>query len=163
MTDIVKAETKTVNLNSKRGRQTALENKIEEINKRLEEITTGEYRQYKISESIQNPESIQNNINIFSIMDLNLVFRLLGYFKNILNVRNEYYKKNKMSISGSFTNINGREIKNIINDLELRASELIHRDEINKLRTIKDKLIPFMNEESRFVNALKEVDQLLKS
>jgi hypothetical protein len=45
----------------------------------------------------------------------------------------------------------------------LKIATLINSDKIKILTESKAKLLPFLNEESRFINALKEIDYLLKN
>lgn len=149
------------NLNSKKGRQFALEAKILEIDERLKEIGVGLLK-YKILSAIANPEATQNTIKISGIVDFSLLFRLLAHFQNIQKVKNEFCKVNSIELISPLVNINGISIHDIIDDIQVRIMYLKHQVEITNLITIKAKLTPFLNEESRFVSALKEVSALLK-
>ena len=159
MSNIVKKST-SINLNSKKGRQFALEQKINEINLRLKELGV-EGLKYKLTSGVSNPETTQNTVRIDTCTDINWLFRSLAYFKNILNVQKLFCKEASIEI-GLITNTNGYFIQDIIKDIELRIVYLSHQKEINLLTEMKNKLTPFMNEESRFISTLREIDNLLK-
>lgn len=160
MSDIVKASSVPVNLKSKKGRQDALKNKIAEINLRLEELGVGK-QSYKVPNTISNPETMQNTISIASITCLSMLFRFLAHYKHQVNVQKAFCAQHKI-IKYPLTNINGTYVEHIVHDLELRILILTNSVEINNLTAIKTKLMPFMDEESRFINTLKEVEGLLK-
>jgi len=160
MSTLVKTNPK-VNLNSKKGRQLALENKINEIDERLKELGVSELK-YKVSQGISNPETTQNAVRIDTCTDINWLFRTLAYYKNIQHYRKEFCKDTKIAET-LITNNQGIIIQDIIKDIELRIVYLSNGAEINRLTQIKNELTPFMNEESRFISALKKVDFLLKS
>jgi hypothetical protein len=153
---------KKVNLNSKKARQSALQQKIEEIDQELKEIGVSDMK-YKLLSAISNPETQQNSININGLVDLSQLLRLLAYFQNLQNTKKEYERLNKLPETFLFKNINGHLISDILHDINLRILTLVNQDRINVLTQAKQKLLPFMNEESRFINALTEVDSLFKS
>ena len=97
-----------------------------------------------------------------SLNDKHLLFRLLALFTNQLETTKLFSKKHKIP-TVVLTNGNGQRVVDIVHDIELRILVLTNQSEINKLTSIKEKLIPFMNEDSRFINTLKEVTELMKS
>lgn len=161
MSNLVKTTNK-VNLNSKKARQNALQQKIEEIDKELKEIGVSDMK-YRVGVSITNPETSQNTINISGITDISFLLRLMAYFQNLQNTKKEYEKLNKLPDTFQFKNTNGYLISDILHDINLRILTLVNQDRINVLTQAKQKLLPFMNEESRFINALFEVDNLFKN
>lgn len=158
MSDIVK---KQPSLNSKKGRQIALKFKLEEIDNRLKELGVSELN-YKLGTSISNPETTQNTINIMTSSDINLMFRMLATYKNMLSFHKDFCKKHNIS-NQPLLNNQTLSVADIIHDLELRVIYLSNSVEINKLTQIRQELLPFIDEESKFINALKKVDDILKS
>ena len=158
MTAVAKRNT---GLNSKRGRQLALETKINEIDARLKELGVSELK-YRIAASVSSPETNQNTVNISGATDINWLYRTLAYFKNIQQQAKLFSKDAKIS-TPVLLNSQGLPIHEIVHDLELRIVYVTNQVEINRLLAIKAELTPFMNEESRFITALKKVDSLLKS
>ena len=152
----------TVNLSSRKARQEALKNKIEEINEELKSIGVLNIK-YLLTGAITHPETPQNSINISGVMDISLLLRLLAYYENIQETKKRFEKEHKLPDTFILFNINTQPVHNIIHDINLRLHTLINQDRINVLTAAKTKLTPFMNEESRFVNALVEVDNLFKS
>lgn len=161
MANIVKAVNTKVNLNSKKGRQLALENKINEIDERLKELGVSELK-FSVTGAISNPETTQNTVRIDTCTDINWLFRTLAYFKNIQNEHKRFCKDANITTK-LIANGQGYLVQDILRDLELRIVYLSNANEINRLTQIKSELTPFMNEESRFISALKRVDSLLKS
>ena len=161
MTGIAKRST---GLNSKKGRQLALETKINEIDERLRALGASDLI-YRVDKNISNPETSQNTVSIRSVTDINWLFRTLAYFKNIQHYREQFNKDGGIITAPvpSVLNSQGVLIEDIIYDLELRIVHLTNHSEINRLMAIKAELEPFRNEESRFVSALKRVEGLLNS
>ena len=143
MSDIVKTSSVPVNLKSKKGRQDALKNKIEEINQRLEELGVGK-RNYKTITAISNPETMQNTVNISTITCVSMLFRFLAHYKHQINVQKAFCAQHKIP-KFAFINVNGVYIEHIVHDIELRILSLTNSTEINKLTAIKNKLMPFMD------------------
>lgn len=158
MTEITKRNT---GLNSKKGRQLALETKINEIDERLKELGVSDLK-YRVAGSVTNPETSQNTVNISGSTDIHWLCRVLAYYKNIQHHNKLFCKDAKIS-TPLLANPQGILIQDIIHDLELRIVYVTNQVEINRLLAIKAELVPFMNEESRFISALKKVDGLLKS
>lgn len=152
---------KVPSLNSKKGRQIALKTKLEEIDNRLKELGVNEMS-YKLGAAITNPETSQNTINVHVYTDINLLFRMLAIYKNMLNVHKEFCKKHAFSRPALLNN-QSLAVADIIHDIELRIIYLSNAVEINKLTQIRQELLPFIDEESKFINALKKVDGILKS
>ena len=160
MTTLVKTSNK-INLNSKKGRQLALESKINEIDNRLKELGV-EGLKYKLTSGISNPETTQNQIRIDTCMDINWLFRALAYYKNIQQVKKDFCKDANLTDTLPLLNNQSLPISDIVHDIQLRIVYLSHQKEINTLTQMKQKLMPFMDEESRFISTLKEIDFLLK-
>jgi len=148
-------------LSSKKGRQLALENKINEIDARLKDLGVADMK-YHISVSITNPEASQNTVNISVCSELGWLRRVLAHYKNMLHYDKQFCKDAGIEVP-LLMNVQGIQIQSIVHDLELRIVYLTHLTEINRLTAIKEELLPFMNEESRFISALKKVEELLNS
>ena len=139
----------------------ALESKINEIDNRLKELGI-EGLKYKVLSAISNFETTQNFINIQNHVDSGWLFRALGYYEYMLLAKEKFCKEANLKDTLLLTNINGVPIKNIVDDIKLRLIYLHNQKEITQLTAMKAKLTPFMNEESRFISALKEIDTMLK-
>lgn len=147
---------------SKKARQSALQEKINQIDKELEKIGVLDIK-YKIPSGIQHPETQQNTIVISGIPDLNLLIRLLAYFTNMQNCKKLIEKDHELPKDFILKQQNGHNVCDIIHDLNLRICLMLNANKIKILTESKAKLLPFLNEESRFINALKEIDSLLKN
>ena len=147
---------------SKKARQSALQEKINQIDKELEKIGVLDIK-YRIITAITNPTSNQNTIVISGIPDLNLLIRLLAYFTNMQNCKKSIEKDHDLPADFILKNQNGINVCDIIHDLNLRMVLMLNASKIKILTESKAKLLPFLNEESRFINALKEIDSLLKN
>lgn len=152
----------TTNYTSKKARQSALADKIKLIDEELEKIGVLNIK-YLTSTTIVNPETAQNTINISSITDLSFAIRLLAYYDNLKTIKDKVNKDHGLPEGFIFKTANSVEISHIIHDLNLKIATLINADKIKILTESKAKLLPFLNEESRFINALKEIDYLLKT
>jgi len=150
------------NYTSKKARQSALQDKINLIDEELKKIGVDDMK-FRIPNAINNPETPQNTININGITDLSLLFRLLSYFESIIKCKKEFERLNKLPDTFLLKNQNGFLINDIVHDINLRILILTNQEKINILKVSKEKLLPFLNEESRFINALHEIDSLLKS
>lgn len=159
--DLQVIKNKPLNLNTKKGRQISLDIKIKEIDDRLKELGVGNLK-YKTNGSINNPETGQNTVNITTSSDFSLLLRMLSYFKTCQQTRTNFIKESQLTKIPVLLNNQALLVQDIIFDIELRLHMLSNSAEINTLTQIKDQLLPFMNEESRFISALKNVDNLLK-
>jgi len=151
----------SLDLRSKKSRQLALSEKIAQIDAELEKLGAGNLA-YTLSGSITNPETPQNSIVIHNITDMSFLFRLLAYYNNIATTKKEYIAKNNIQ-DFVLKNCNSFEINDVILDLNLRIHILANQNKINVLTVSKQKLLPFLDEESRFVSSLKEIEALLKT
>lgn len=158
MTGIAKRST---GLNSKKGRQLALETKINEIDERLKELGVSSMK-YRVDKAVTNPETSQNTVTINACTDISWMCRTMAYYKNIQHYHKQFCKDAGIT-TRLITNSQGVLIQDIIHDLELRIVYVTNQVEIERLLAIKQELMPFMNEESRFISALKRVDSLLKA
>lgn len=161
MTDLIKKENK-VNYLSKKARQSALQEKIDQIDAELKSIGVGDIK-YRITGAITHLETPQNSINIQGITDLSLLFRILALYENQLECKKRFEKNNQLPKDFLLKQQNGYLVTDIIHDLNLRILTLTNQERINILTQSKAKLLPFLNEESRFINALKEIDTMLKN
>jgi hypothetical protein len=158
----MKNEVTLTNYTSKKARQQALADKIKLIDEELEKIGVLNIK-YRIAGAIAFIETSQNTINISGITDLSIAIRILSYYENLKTTKNLVDKDHGLPENFIFKNINGYSISDIIHDLNLKIATLINSDKIKILTESKAKLLPFLNEESRFINALKEIDYLLKN
>lgn len=151
-----------INYNSKRVRQIALKEKIQQIDDELNNLGVLDIK-YILNCTITNPETPQNTINISSITDLSFAIRLLAYFQNIKEIKNKIEKDHNLPKTFILKNQNGFNVCDIIHDLNLKINTLLYADKIKILTETKTKLLPFLDEESRFINTLREVEKLLKN
>lgn len=158
MTAVVKRDR---GLNSKKGRQLALESKINEIDARLKELGVADVK-YRVVGTVINIETSQNTVNISGCVDIQWMFRVLAHYKAIQHYHKLFCKDAGIQ-TPLLTDRGGHYVQDIIHDLELRIVYVSNMAEITRLNQIKEELMPFMNEESRFISALKRVDSLLKA
>ena len=161
MTEITKVESTSVNLRSKKARQNTLKNKIDEIDEELKNIGISNLK-YRVG-NIVNPETNQNTLNISTIGDTSFLIRLIAYYENMLQTKNKL-KKDKFNFPDTFIlkQNNSYSVYDIVQDLKLRLTILLNSARINTLTGAKAKLLPFLNEESRFVSALKDVQKMFE-
>jgi hypothetical protein len=157
-----KLTTTKTNLQSKKARQMALAEKIRLIDEELDKIGVLNMK-YLCTSAISNPETPQNTIHINSIADLSFAIRILAHYQNIKNTKDLIDKQHRLPNGFIIFNQNSQVISNIIHDLNLKIATLINADKIKILQESKAKLLPFLDEDSRFINALKEIDVLLKN
>ncbi len=162
MTNIIKKPSTIRKNSSKKQMQNAIKLEIEKIDEKLNSLGLPPNIVYVCS-SITNFETSQNNVTISNCTDISWLYRALAYYENLYNNTLENSKKMFDESFTDVTNNQGILIRNIISDLKLRLKVLTHSSVINKLTTAKNKLTPFMDEESRLYNTLKEVEQLYKS
>lgn len=158
--DKIQKITKT-NLTSKKARQGALKLQIEKIDAELKSIGVADLK-FRCG-AIKNIETLQNNINISSINDISLIVRLLTYYESLLHVNKNLQKDFTFPKEYVLRDINGQVVYDVIFDLKLKLSLLINGEKIRVLTEARAKLLPFLDEESRFTNALIEIDSLLKT
>lgn len=145
-------------LTGKKKMQVALKLEIERINTELEKLGIYGEIKYKCA-AITNHETPQNTINISNMNDISSLLRFLAYYENLKQSVDKYIKEFKIE-NIIPTNLNSQPIENIIHDLVLRIKVLTNSAKINSLNAAKIKLMPFLDEESRLINTLKEVQQL---
>ena len=143
----------------KKQRQAVLREKIKEIDVELEKLGVGDIK-YRVSGTVPDIETNQNTINIYGITDVSYLFRQLAHYEQIVEVKKKFCTLNSVK-DFILKNRSGHNISDIIHDLSLRILILSNQDKINVLNASKAKLLPFLDEDSRFSNALKEIDGLL--
>lgn len=151
--------TKTT-LSSKKARQEALKLQIQKIDEELKAIGVHDL-EFRCKTSIANPETNQNTFNISGIQDVSFAVRTLAYYQNILDTYKALDKDFTFPKGFLPKNASGVLIQDVIFDLKLKISLLLNSDKIRVLTEAKAKLLPFLDEESRFTNALVEIDKLL--
>jgi hypothetical protein len=164
MTNIVKKESKISikKSSSKKQMQNAIKLEIEKIDEKLASLGLPPEIKY-ICSAITNFETTQNTVNISVCTDISWLYRALAHYENIYN--NVLHNSQLMFKTGFIELKNNQNIliRDIIVDLKLRIKVITHSSMISKLTTAKNKLAPFMDEESRLYNTLKEVEQLYNS
>lgn len=143
----------------KKKMQLALKQEIERINSELEKLGIYGEIKYRCS-AITNFELPQNSVNISSMTDINQILRFLSYYENLNKNIDSYIKEFKVTTPFAKVNVNNISIDNIIHDLVLRLKVITNSTKIANLNAAKSKLMPFLDEESRLVNTLKEVQNL---
>jgi hypothetical protein len=151
--------TKTT-LSSKKARQEALKLQIQKIDDELKSIGVHDL-EFRCKAAITNPETNQNTFNISGIQDVSFAVRTLAYYQNILDTYKLLDKDFTFPKGFLPKNSNNLLIQDIVFDLKLKISLLLNSDKIKVLTEAKAKLLPFLDEESRFTNALVEIDKLL--
>jgi len=147
---------------SKKARQLALAEKIKQIDEELNKLGIKDMK-YRIPAAIANPETQQNNINIAGIVDINMLIRFIAYFRNMQEAYKIVDKEHNLPKGFLLKNINGYFVQDILNDLNLRLNCILNADKINILTASKAKLMPFLDEENRLINALQEINELAES
>ncbi len=164
MTDIVKKSTNKLSTKKPLGKkqmQLALKQEIERIDSELAKLGIYGEIVYKCS-GITNFETNQNTINISGMTDLNMLLRFLSHYENLKNNTDKYIKEFNVIATQGILNVNQIPVQNIIHDLVLRIKILTNSTKINNLNAARTKLMPFLDEDSRLVNTLKEVQDLYK-
>ena len=111
--------------------------------------------------AIANPEILQNTINIGNITDTSFIIRLIAYYENIVETKNKLIKDGFNFPEGFILKQNnGYNIYTIIQELKLRLTTLLNSEKITILTKAKEKLLPFLNEESRFISTLQDVTKM---
>ena len=158
-TKIKKADNTIVDLRSTKARQTALQSKINEIDEELKNLDITNLK-YTLG-TIANPEILQNTINIGNITDTSFIIRLIAYYENIVETKNKLIKDGFNFPEGFILKQNnGYNIYTIIQELKLRLTTLLNSEKITILTKAKEKLLPFLNEESRFISTLQDVTKM---
>lgn len=147
---------------SKKQMQQALLTEIEKIDAKLASLGLPANIVYKCA-NIPNFESPQNSINICNHVDINFLYRMLAHYENMY----DNILLNSEKITGvkntEVKNINGFLIRDIISDINLRIRVFSNQELITSLNTAKQKLSPFLNEDVRLFNTIKEVEALYKN
>lgn len=155
MSNIVKTTKNTLNLNSRKGRQEALKLKLQEIDEQLKTLGVNNIK-FKVNTNVNNPETPQNTVNISHITDISTLIRFISYFQNIQSTRKSLELELKVELPLA-KNIQGCLVQDIIDDLKLQLLIMINKEKINELNSIKTKLLPFVDEETRLVETLKSI------
>lgn len=162
MTKLVKQKnTSITRRSSKKSMQEAIKQEIEKIDAKLDSLGLPPKIVY-ICGAIPNHETSQNTIRIDQCNDLNWLYRALAYNENMYDSILKNSKEMFGTPNTEIRNSIGILIRDVISDLRLRIKVVTHQVLINSLTQAKAKLTPFLDEESRLFNTIKEVEILYK-
>jgi len=164
MTDRKKSGVITITKrSSKKQMQESLKNEIERIDAKLSSLGLPPNIVYNIQSAVQNHETSQNTVNIQTITDINYIYRALAYYENMYNS----ILSNSESMFGvadtEIRNPQGFLVRDIISDLKLRLRVIKNHTIIQTLNEAKQKLAPFLDEDTRLYNTIKEVTGLYQN
>lgn len=162
MSNIVIKNKNITKKSSKKQMQEALVNEIEKIDAKLASLGLPPNIQYKCN-TITNHETPQNSINISGQTEINILYRFLAYYENMYNNILSNSEKLLGVKNTDIRNINGFLIRDIICDLQLRIKVLSNSQLIASLTLAKQKLSPFLDEDTRLFNTIKEVESLYEN
>lgn len=160
-----KKTTQVVKINSsmsKKARQLALAEKIRQIDEELKKIGVTDLK-YRIPSAINNPELYQNTINISGLMDISMIIRFIAYYNNLQIAYHLVDKDHNLPNGFLLRSVNGYLVQDVLYDLNLRLNCIINADKIKILTESRAKLMPFLDEENRLINALQEINALVES
>ena len=143
--------------------QNSVKKEIERIDEKLASLGLPPNIVYKLNSSIANFETSQNTVNIYSCTDLNWLYRALSYYTNMYNTILERSKSMFGVANTEIRNQNQFLIRDIIVDIELRIRVLTNSSTINVLNQAKAKLTPFLDEDTKLISTIKEVEALYKT
>ncbi len=113
------------------------------------------------SMTILHPFNVGTTFNIIGINDINLLLNLLVFFKN----QNELITKEMSNYQINTQKAcwyNNIPCENIISDIDFKLKSLINASKITELNKAKGELSGFMSADSRLLNTLNNLNELLK-
>jgi hypothetical protein len=161
MTKLAKKE--ATKLATREELQNSVKREIERIDEKLASLGLPTVIRYNIQATISNFETPQNTINVSGVTDINWLYRALAYYNNIYNTTLETSEKLFGVAYKDIRNTQQFLIRDIISDIELRIKVVVNATTINALNQAKAKLTPFLDEDTKLLNTIKEVEELYKT
>jgi hypothetical protein len=161
MTKLAKKE--ATKLATREELQNSVKKEIERIDEKLASLGLPPVIKYNINVAISNFETSQNTTNIQTCSDVNWMYRALAYYTNMYNTILEISKEMFGVPNTEIRNVQQYLIRDIISDLKLRIKVVVNANTINALNQAKAKLTPFLDEDTKLLNTIKEVEELYKT